>query len=61
METVAWFTEEAFPPERRYVTFRASTAPDETASVGVSVTDCPGDVFVSIADEAAPRVTYSTC
>ena len=60
-ETVAGFTRVAFPPDRRYVTVRAATADGGSASVGVSVTDCLGDVVVSVSAGSGPRLTYSVC
>lgn len=59
--TVAGFTRASFPAERRYVTVRVTTPGNETASVGVSVTDCLGDVVVTFADDGTPQMTYSVC
>lgn len=58
---IGGFTVEAFPPERQYVTVTATTADGESASAGVSVSECLGDVVVSLAESGAVSVTYSTC
>lgn len=59
--TLAGFTKETFPTERRYVTVTAETADGLVGSVGVSVTDCLGNVIVTFDEGGAPRITYSIC
>ena len=60
-KTVAGFSRVAFQPDRRYVTVRAATPDGGSASVGVSVTDCLGDVVVTLKPGGTPKVTYSVC
>lgn len=58
---VAGFTRESFPSDRQYVIVRAETDGGEAASVGVSVTDCLGNVVVAFDEDGAPWLTYSIC
>lgn len=55
------FTRETFPPERQYVTVTATTDDGGTASVGVSITACLGNVVVTFTDDGEPSITYSIC
>lgn len=58
---VAGFTRETFPADRQYVTVTATTADGLAGSVGVSVTDCLGNVVVTFTEDGAPWLTYSIC
>lgn len=59
--TIAGFTRSTFPSDRQYVTVTARTASNQTASVGVSVTDCLGDVVISLSEDGELGMTYSAC
>lgn len=60
-ETVAGFTRTRFAPEHRYVTVEATTPGGGSASVGVSVTECLGDVVIRIAGGGSVDMSYSIC